>query len=163
LQKWDKRWFVLQGGSTTLNYYKSERDADNGKPPSGGVSCASAHIERASVTANSGWGSSGFEIEFVLHTAERMLGLRTNSEDTFRLWVGALVAAGARAPLQKDALCAHSHRPPSPGHSSRRPAMHTRAPSCAPPPSARVRARCRRACARTLAPTPAQPARATWH
>ena len=26
-------------------------------------------------------------IEFVLHTSDRVLGLRTNSEDAFRLWV----------------------------------------------------------------------------
>ena len=30
VSKWDKRYFVLRGGSTTLSYYKHERDADKG-------------------------------------------------------------------------------------------------------------------------------------
>ena len=33
--QWDKRWFVLRGGSTMLEYYKAERDADRGLPPAG--------------------------------------------------------------------------------------------------------------------------------
>ena len=84
-----------------LQYYKSERDAEKGVAPSGEVDCQGGAVERVSECDHH---SNGFNIEFVLHTAERQLTVRTNSEDTFKLWVAAIVAAGGRAPLQKDAM-----------------------------------------------------------
>ena len=93
--KWDKRWFVLRGGSTTLHYYKTERDADKGNTPAGGVECDGCNIERVpdKLRSESGFsGLSGFDIEFILHTKDRVLNLRTDNEDTFRLW-----CVGARA------------------------------------------------------------------
>lgn len=104
LQKWDKRWFVLSGGTSQLNYYKSERDAARGNPPAGSVECMRSQIERIAMTSSNAWGNAGYNIEFVLHTEERVLGLRAASEDAFRLWVSAIVTAGGRAPLQKNAL-----------------------------------------------------------
>ena len=104
LSQWDKRWFVLRGGSTMLEYYKAERDADRGLPPAGSVDVHGSTIERHD-TAN----QRADVIEFVLHTSDRVLGLRTNSEDTFRLWVAAIVAAGGRAPLQKGTLLHSEH------------------------------------------------------
>ena len=63
-----------------LEYYKAERDADRGLPPAGSVDVHGSTIERHD-TAN----QRADVIEFVLHTSDRVLGLRTNSEDTFRL------------------------------------------------------------------------------
>ena len=80
-----------------LYWYKAEKDAERGSPPAGGIDCKGSHIERV---AN----SMAEDIEFLIHTGERVLGLRTASEDTFRLWVGAIVTAGGRAPLTKAAL-----------------------------------------------------------
>lgn len=118
LSKYDKRWFVLRGGNTMLYYYKAERDADRGQPPAGGVECHGCAIERVPGEQKQGGAfssSSGFDIEFILHTADRVLNLRTNSEDTFRLWVAAIVKAGGRAPLQKGAF-GMQPRSPRPTH-----------------------------------------------
>ena len=80
---------------------QAERDADRGQPPAGGVDCHGSAIERVpSNGQRPGWGNAGFDIEFILHTSERVLYLRANSEDTFRLWIAGIVAAGGRAPLQ---------------------------------------------------------------
>ena len=78
-----------------LEYYKAERDADRGLPPAGSVDVHGSTIERHDTT-----NQRADVIEFVLHTSDRVLGLRTNSEDTFRLWVAAIVAAGGRAPAR---------------------------------------------------------------
>ena len=78
-----------------------DSDADRGQPPAGGVDCHGSAIERVpSNGQRPGWGNAGFDIEFILHTSERVLYLRANSEDTFRLWIAGIVAAGGRAPLQ---------------------------------------------------------------
>jgi len=95
LNKWEKRWCVLRGGSTMLYYYKNERDADKGLPPSGGVDCHGSSVERVTSAGN---------IEFLLHTADRVLALRATNEDVFKMWVAAIVSAGGRAPLQRGAL-----------------------------------------------------------
>jgi hypothetical protein len=91
LAKWDKRWFVLLTESSTLQWYRSERDAQHGRPAAGGVECAGSRIVR--VTSSGSTSSSG-HVEFVLHTESRTLGLRANSEEDFAAWAAAVVAAG---------------------------------------------------------------------
>ena len=72
VSKWDKRWFSIQGGSSTLCYHKTERDAERGKTPSGEINCDGAMIERVLGGVNP---SEGWEVQFALHVEGRVLTL----------------------------------------------------------------------------------------
>ena len=97
LQKWDKRWFTLRGGDSVLSYHKSDKDADRGKPAAGEISCVGCKIERIHGNVGVGTHSEGWEVAFAVNTEGRVLTLRTDSEDSLSLWVGAIVAAGGAA------------------------------------------------------------------
>ena len=43
-EKWSKRWFILPPESSLLRYYKSEAEANAGKPPLGEQECKGAIV-----------------------------------------------------------------------------------------------------------------------
>ena len=86
LSKWDKRFFKLNPGSGLLAYYKTESDAQKGKPPAGTASCHGAVIEKPA-------GAAGHE--FALRTLDRVLTMRAQSEGDASQWVAAFAGAGA--------------------------------------------------------------------
>lgn len=55
---------------------------------------------------------TAWDIEFALHcpASNRVLTLKANGDDSFRLWVAAVVHAGGRAPLAADAMGARHRR-----------------------------------------------------
>jgi hypothetical protein len=85
---------------------QGQKEADKGSAPAGSVECHGTSIERLASDLKSGKGTS-WDVHFALHTPERVLHLKANGEDSFRLWVAAIVAAGGRAPLQNSASGAH--------------------------------------------------------
>ena len=57
-------------------YYKSARDEDNGKDAAGAIECADSIIERQD------------ELTFAVHTSERVLTLRAETESELWKWLG---------------------------------------------------------------------------
>ena len=80
---------------------QNEREAEKGREPSGGIDCHGSSIERLSRPTSA---AGGWDVEFAVHTADRVLTLRCQNDDSFRLWTSAIVAAGGRAPLQEEAM-----------------------------------------------------------
>ena len=86
---------------------QGQKEADKGSNPAGSVECHGTSIERLASDLKSGKGTS-WDVHFALHTPERVLHLKANGEDSFRLWVAAIVAAGGRAELGAGRLRAHA-------------------------------------------------------
>ena len=87
LSKWDKRWFVVTEGGGTLAYYKDPKDASRSKAAQGSVTLQGSSVERI----------GGGDGTFALHTSDRILTLRAESDLEMRGWVRAIVASGGFA------------------------------------------------------------------
>lgn len=96
LAKWDKRYFALPGGTSKLLYYKTERDAERGKAANGELNIEGCRVERI-LDAGGESAPDSWPVMFSIDTDDRVLTLRTDSGDTLRLWVAAIVAAGGSA------------------------------------------------------------------
>ena len=80
LQKWHKRWFVMQGAR--LSYYKTEESHQNGKAALGSIECGGATVVSREVKDE--------RVRFTVQTAQRALKLRAPSEAEHRRWCEAL-------------------------------------------------------------------------
>ena len=89
MAKWDRRFFVLKAGTSTLQYFKSERDASVGKKPAGELNCDGGEVKRETAGGN----------VFSISTAERVLTLRAESQQDVTDWTLAVVAAGGHTEL----------------------------------------------------------------
>ena len=89
MAKWDRRFFVLRAGTSTLQYFKSERDASVGKKPAGELKCDGGEVKRETAGGN----------VFSISTAERVLTLRAESQQDVTDWTLAVVAAGGHTEL----------------------------------------------------------------
>ena len=82
-----QRWFVIEEGSDTLVYYKDPPQVSNRKHALGALGLLGCTIERI------GGGDGTFQV----HTKERVLTLRAESEADMRRWVLAFEASGGIA------------------------------------------------------------------
>ena len=89
MAKWDRRFFVLRAGTSTLQYFKSERDASVGKKPAGELNCDGGEVKRETAGGN----------VFSISTPERVLTLRAESQQDVTDWTLAVVAAGGHTEL----------------------------------------------------------------
>ena len=101
LRKWDKRYFVVLAGSTSLKYYKTKEEYTGKRSASGSVNVQSSvlRVERQGTTG-------------LLHivTPARTLSVRTDSSVILEHWVHAL-SSGSRA--QKVARAADTNSSPA--------------------------------------------------
>jgi len=81
LQKWDKRFFVLDKCGTTLRYYKNQDACRKREDPAGTIECRSASLFFKE--------SKGDVFRFTLRAVDRELKLRAPKSD-YRMWVTAL-------------------------------------------------------------------------
>ena len=93
-----RRFFVLRAGTSTLQYFKSERRFW-GKKPAGELNCDGGEVKRETAGGN----------VFSISTAERVLTLRAESQQDVTDWTLAVVAAAphrarafSAAGLQRD-------------------------------------------------------------
>lgn len=79
-QKWDKRWFALEG--TVLSYYKSQEDQKKGKTPLGFIDALGAEVFLKEV--------KGVTFRFTVKNATRELKLRASTPSDYHTWSNAL-------------------------------------------------------------------------
>ena len=102
MAKWDRRFFVLRAGTSTLQYFKSERDASVGKKPAGELNCDGGEVKRETAGGN----------VFSISTAERVLTLRAESQQDVTDWTLAVVAAGGHTELGAFSAAGSQRLPP---------------------------------------------------
>lgn len=90
LEWWDKRFFVLLAGSSTLRYYRDAEDFTEGEPL-GEIECSGASVSLKKVLTRE---RDGCVWRFTLLCEDRELKLRAASESDYLLWRAAFIAAG---------------------------------------------------------------------
>ena len=78
--KWSKRWFVLPASSSTLSYYKSESEQNNGKEALGTIELQGSKVFLKEVD------KKGVH-RFTIKSSARELKLRATNEDEYNSWV----------------------------------------------------------------------------
>ena len=73
-ERWDRRYFVVESGSSHLRYYKSEADYASGKAPHGTLDCRDAAIYLTEIVKGGLLTEGGHR--FTILTAERELKLK---------------------------------------------------------------------------------------
>ncbi len=90
MQKWDRRYFVLDSCGTSLSYYKSAEGYRKGEAPAGSVECAGSRAFLKEVVG----GKGGADVyRFTVASKERELKLRGGEAD-YKQWQEALRPAG---------------------------------------------------------------------
>jgi len=85
LTKWNRRWFVLDAAAAHLSYYASADAAAEGREPLRWTLCDRCIVSRSTEGPHM----------FTLCSDERVLTLRASDEKVLRMWVLALINAGA--------------------------------------------------------------------
>jgi len=79
---WEKRYFVLPLGSTTLSYYQSDHEFLAGRQAAGTLECGGSSLFLKEI--------KGGVYRFTIRSSERELKLRSDSEAEYTRWMDAL-------------------------------------------------------------------------